>query len=64
MYGRKVRSIKKVSVDIPKITNGSMIEIGEPMGDVKLTVDQHLNWFQKKMMKWCFGFKESDYSEE
>ena len=29
-----------------------------------LKVDQHFNWFQKLMWKWCFGIKVEDYSEE
>lgn len=51
------------TINIPKIKNGAKIEIGT---NQKLTipVDHHFNWFQKKMMKWCFGFNVSDYSEE
>lgn len=50
-------------VGIPKIKNGSKIEFGI---DQKLTilVDHHFNWFQKKMIKWCFGFNVSDYWNE
>lgn len=51
-------------VFVPKIKNGSMISIGEEYFKTSLKVDQHFNWFQKKMMKWCFGFKVVDYSEE
>lgn len=28
-----------------------------------LPVDQHFNWFQKMMWKWCFGVKVENYSE-
>ena len=24
---------------------------------------KHFNWFQKKMMKWCFGWEVKDYSD-
>lgn len=46
-----------------KITNGSRILIGKDT-TIDIRTDQHFNWFQKKMMKWCFGFKVEDYSEE
>lgn len=23
----------------------------------------HFNWFQKKMMKWCFGWDVKDYKD-
>lgn len=48
---------------IPKIKNGSKIEFGIDQKWV-IFVDHHFNWFQKKMIKWCFGFNVSDYSEE
>lgn len=50
---------------IDKIENGSKISISK--GDVKnfhIIVDRHFNWFQKKMIKWCFGFDVNDYVEE
>lgn len=50
--------------NIPKITNGSAIHIGKGKRDVTVFTDQHFNWFQKKMMKWCFGFEVFDYTEE
>ena len=37
----------------PPITN---ICIGENPG-VQIGVDKKFNWFQKKMIKWCFGFE-------
>ena len=49
---------------INKITNGSKIEIGSDKRKCTLIVDQHFNWFQKLMMKWCFGFAVTDYSED
>ena len=48
----------------PKITNGSKLYIGGNIRAANLMVDQHFNWFQKLMWKWCFGVKVEDYSEE
>lgn len=45
--------------------NGSKLTIGK--GEFTLTVmnvDQHFNWFQKKMWKFLLGIKVEDYSEE
>lgn len=47
-----------------KIKNGSMFFVGGELSKVQLTLDQHFNWFQKLMWKWCFGVKVEDYSEE
>ena len=44
----------------PKITNGSKIVIAE----LTVIVNKHFNKFQKKMIKWCFGFDVTDYSED
>ncbi len=46
-----------------KIINGSRFTIGENCVTT-FPVDQHFNWFQKLMWKWCFGVKVEDYSEE
>lgn len=48
---------------ISKITNGSKITIGKTRS-INVVVDQHFNWFQKKILGWCLGFKVEDYSEE
>lgn len=32
------------------------IWIGEDTG-MRIDVDKKFNWFQKKMIKWCFGFE-------
>ena len=49
----------------PKIKNGSKITIGgKSQAVVIYNTDQHFNWFQKLMWKWCFGIKVEDYSEE
>ena len=47
---------------IPKIENGSKI-IGKARS-INVVVDHHFNWFQKKILGWCLGFKVEDYSEE
>ena len=33
----------------------STIYIGKDTG-MRVGVDKKFNWFQKKMIKWCFGF--------
>lgn len=49
----------------PKIINGSKLTIGSELQSVTIyNIDQHFNWFQKLMWKWCFGIKVDDYSEE
>lgn len=50
-------------VGIPKIKNGTKLEIGRNQ-TFTIFVDHHFNWFQKKMIKWCFGFNVSDYTDE
>ena len=51
-------------VYIPKIINGSTFTIGDKYAKTTFKADQHFNWFQKLMWKWCFGIKVEDYSEE
>ena len=51
------------NIEIPKIKNGSRIRIGG-VRTSNIDVDHHFNWFQKRMIKWCFGFTVEDYSEE
>ena len=46
-----------------KIENGSKISIGR-LRTITIVADHHFNWFQKKMIKWCFGFTVENYSEE
>lgn len=48
----------------PKIKNGAKIVLGRDARALQIIVDHHFNWFQKKMIKWCFGFTVEDYSEE
>lgn len=48
---------------IPKIINGSKITIGRTY-ELTIYVDKHFNYFQKKMIKWCFGFDIENYTEE
>ena len=47
----------------PKIENGSKITIGKDRS-INVIVDHHFNWFQKRILRWCLGFKVQDYSEE
>lgn len=47
---------------VPEIKNGSKIIIGKEPGAVFIKMNKHFNWFQKKMIKWCFGFVVEDYS--
>jgi hypothetical protein len=47
---------------VPKIENGSKIIIGVEPHQLTITINKHFNWFQKKMIKWCFGFVVRDYS--
>lgn len=49
---------------IHKITNGSIVTIGKGRANIKFVLDRHFNWFQKKMIKWCFGIDVEDYSEK
>jgi hypothetical protein len=42
------------AIGIPKKPN-TTIHIGENPG-MQIDVDKKFNWFQKKMIKWCFGF--------
>lgn len=42
----------------------SILSIGGVYCNTSIPVDQHFNWFQKLMWKWCLGFKVEDYKEE
>ena len=44
--------------------HNSVLWIGDKYYKAMLQVDQHFNWFQKLMWKWCFGVRVEDYSEE
>lgn len=48
---------------IPKIKNGSKITIGK-LNALTINVDHHFNWFQKKMIEFCFGFTVEDYTDD
>lgn len=53
------------NIFIPKIKNGSKLTIGKDNHALTfINVDQHFNWFQKKMWKFLLGIKVEDYSEE
>lgn len=38
----------------------SIIHIGPGM---QVHVSKRFNWFQKKMLKWCFGFEVEDVND-
>lgn len=59
----ETNEFKGTIIGIPKIKNGSRIKIGK-LRAFSIIVDHHFNWFQKRMVKWCFGFTVEDYSEE
>lgn len=56
-------NIQASSVYCTKIVDGSVLCIGGKFSSVQLKVDQHFNWFQKLMWKWCFGVNVEDYKE-
>ena len=41
----------------------SIIYIGKDTG-CQIGVDKKFNWFQKKMIKWCFGFEVKENNNE
>ena len=60
-------------------TKSGVLRIGQPLtlqpppkstiiiGDtpsLRIGVDKKFNWFQKKMLKWCFGFEVEEYKDE
>ena len=47
----------------PKLANGSTLKIGKDENAFIMFVDQHFNWFQKKMIKKFFGIEVKDYKE-
>lgn len=51
-------------IDSPEIKEGSLITIGTGIPVIVVHVSQHFNWFQKKMIRWCFGFKVEDICED
>ena len=57
-------NVEVASLYCPNIINGSVLSIGGKLSNAQLKIDQHFNWFQKLMWKWCFGVKVEDYSEE
>ena len=61
--GQPIDDLKVTHFGIPKIKNGSRIRIGR-VRTLNIDVDHHFNLFQKKMIKWCFGFTVEDYGEE
>lgn len=47
-----------------KIENGSKFTFCGKLRTIEMIIDQHFNWFQKLMWKWCFGIKVEDYNEK
>ena len=41
----------------------NIASIGGESSKTTLAIDQHFNWFQKLMWKWCFGVKIEDYKD-
>ena len=31
---------------------------------IEINIDKKFNWFQKKMIKWCFGFEVKENKDE
>lgn len=46
-----------VEIDRAELLPWSTIVIGSGKGTWKIKVQKRFNWFQKKMLKWCFGFE-------
>ena len=46
-----------------KIKDGSLIKIGKNR-QISITTDRRFNLFQKKMIRWCFGFEVVNYKEK
>lgn len=46
-----------VTIDAVELLPWSTIVIGSDKGAWKIRVQKRFNWFQKKMLKWCFGFE-------
>ena len=42
----------------------SKIVIGQGSNSITIFNSQYFNWFQKKMLKLCFGFTVTDYKEK
>ena len=61
--GQPIDDLKVTPFGLPKIKKGSWIRIGGVRA-LNIYVDHHFNWFQKRMIKWCFGFTAEDDREE
>ena len=61
-----MNSVEVISlgIDSPEIKEGSLITIGTRAPNIIVHVSHHFNWFQKKMIHWCFGFKVEDICED
>lgn len=41
----------------------SIAIIGKEPFKIIVSIEQHFNWFQKLMWKWCFGVEIKDYKD-
>ena len=49
----------KINSSRPK----SIASVGDEHCKITVSIDQHFNWFQKLMWKWCFGVEIKDYKD-
>lgn len=63
----------KISYEPGKLYGGRAIELPPPPKStiiigrnpgIEIGVNKKFNWFQKKMIKWCFGFEVEEYKDE
>lgn len=51
------------AISFQKVNCKSVIVVGGENAEVRVLVDKHFNWFQKKAIEFVFGFKVIDYEE-
>ena len=57
-------SLYSYSIEKPKKPISSIF-IGKYNGySLEVGVDKKFNWFQKKIIKWCFGFEVKENKDE
>ena len=44
----------------PKIPLTTFYMIDNRGRKIEINIDKKFNWFQKKMIKWCFGFEAKE----
>ena len=50
-----VRDSQTVAYGLMKKATSTLV-VGGEQAQWHIDVDKKFNWFQKKMIKWCFGF--------